>query len=197
MINENRPAYVGSWGEFAFLPGVLEPLRLLAQGSRRIIVITNQAAVGRGLVTMETVEEINGRMVAEITAQGGRIDAVYCCPHRPEDGCVCRKPRPGLLLRAARDWGLNLGASYLVGDALGDVQAAMAVGCRPILVRTGRGGEQEPLVRQRWPDVPVVDDLGAAVAWITAADGPVPSAWGPFGGSTGPRPHPGRGGASR
>jgi len=166
VINENRPDHVKSWDEFVFLAGVFEPLRLLAGNGLQVIVTSNQAAINRGLVAVETVEEINRRMVAEVTQRGGRIDAVYYCPHRPEENCACRKPRPGLLLRAAQEWGIDLAASYLIGDALSDVEAALAVGCRPILVRTGRGREQERLLRERWPYVPVVEDLGEAVAWI-------------------------------
>jgi len=105
-------------------------------------------------------------MVAEVARHGGRIDAVYYCPHRPDEDCGCRKPRPGLLLRAAQEWDIDLAASYLVGDALSDIEAALAAGCRPILVRTGRGREYEPLVKEKWPHVPVVGNLGEAVAWI-------------------------------
>jgi D-glycero-D-manno-heptose 1,7-bisphosphate phosphatase len=95
------------------------------------------------------------------------MDAIYYCPHHPDDGCACRKPKPGLLLRAARELGLDLARSYLVGDAVSDVEAARAAGCCPILVLTGRGQEQQRLLRQRGLDrVPVVRDLAEAVALI-------------------------------
>ena len=167
VINVNRPDYVKSWEEFAFLPGIFEPLRLLAQGDRAIVVISNQAAIGRGLVEEETVEEINRRMAEEIRRQGGRVDATFFCPHRPDQNCDCRKPRPGLLLKAAGELGLNLARSYFIGDAISDIEAGLAVGCSPILVLTGRGGEQLGLLRQRgYNDVPVVQDLAAAVSLI-------------------------------
>ena len=139
VICVNRPGYVRSWEEFEFLPGALEAMRRLAEIDWPLVVVSNQSAVGRGLMRAEEVDEINLRMVAQIRAAGGRVDAVYYCPHAPEDECDCRKPKPGLLLKAAADLGLALESSYLVGDAKSDIQAALAVGTRPILVLTGRG----------------------------------------------------------
>ena len=167
VINVNRQAYVKSWEEFRFLSGVFEPLRRLARTDFSIVVVSNQSAIGRGLVRRTTVEEINQRMVAEISAEGGRIDAVYYCPHRPEDGCDCRKPRPGMLLRAALDLSIDLSASYFIGDAVSDVEAGFAAGCRPILVLTGRGDSQHVLLAQgKSETVAVVRDLADAVAML-------------------------------
>jgi len=166
VINENRSDHVKSWSEFVFLPEVFEPLRLLATNGMRVIVTTNQAVINRGLVTAETVEEINRGMAGVVAQNGGRIDAIYYCPHRPEENCGCRKPRPGLLLRAAQEWNINLAASYMIGDALSDIDAALAAGCQAILVRTGSGRENEPVVREKWPHVPIVNNLRDAVAWI-------------------------------
>ncbi|HID24181.1 MAG TPA: D-glycero-beta-D-manno-heptose 1,7-bisphosphate 7-phosphatase, partial [Planctomycetaceae bacterium] len=146
VINENRSDYVKGWEEFVFLPGVFEPLRLLAQNHQAIVVVSNQSAVGRGLVSRETVVAIHRRMQAEIQRRGGRVDAIYYCPHHPDAGCDCRKPRPGLLLRAARELSIDLSRSYLIGDAVSDIEAALAVGCTPIFVLTGRGQEQQPAV---------------------------------------------------
>ena len=167
VINENRLDYVKSRAEFVFLPGVMEPLRRLAQTDLAIVVITNQSAIGRGLVSPEEAEAINRFMVEEIERLGGRVDGVFCCPHRPDEGCECRKPRPGLLFRAAEELGLDLERSFLVGDALSDVEAARAAGCQPLLVLTGRGREQLPLLaRHRHDDCPVVPDLAGAVDYI-------------------------------
>ncbi|HID62631.1 MAG TPA: D-glycero-beta-D-manno-heptose 1,7-bisphosphate 7-phosphatase [Anaerolineae bacterium] len=167
VINENRLDYVKSWAEFTFLPGVFEALRHLAQTDLAVVVITNQSAINRGLVSRATVEEIHARMVAEIARQGGRVDAVFCCPHRPDEDCPCRKPRPGLLLQAAAELGLNLARSYLVGDALSDVEVALALGCTPFLVLTGRGRAQlcRPQARQL-ESFYVVADLAEAVERI-------------------------------
>lgn len=167
VINRNRAHYVLTWDDVEFLPGVFVALRELARSTYRVVVVTNQSAVGRGLMAPETLEEINSAILAQIVAEGGRVDAVYVCPHRPDEGCDCRKPRPGMLLKAAADLGLDLSRSYLVGDAVTDVQAGLAASCRPLLVRTGRGEAQlAGLGNQGYEDVPVVADLEAAVAWI-------------------------------
>lgn len=167
VINVNRPDYVKSWEEFVFLPGVFEPLRLLAQSNRVIVIISNQAAIGRGLVERKTVEDINRRMVEEIRHGGGRIDAVFFCPHHPDQNCDCRKPRPGQLVRAANELDLDLARSCFIGDAVSDVEAGLAVGCSPILVLTGRGREQLRLLKQRgYGNIPVVRDLAEAVEHV-------------------------------
>jgi D-glycero-D-manno-heptose 1,7-bisphosphate phosphatase len=101
VINENRPDHVKSWAEFRFLPGARGAVARLAEAGLPAFVITNQAIVNRGLVARKTVDAINDRMAREIERQGGHIDAVAYCPHRPEEGCRCRKPHPGLLLDLA------------------------------------------------------------------------------------------------
>lgn len=167
VINANREDYVRCWTEFTFLPGALDALRRLAALAWPVVVISNQAAIGRGLVSREAVEEVNGRMVAAVQAAGGRIDDVLYCPHRPEEACGCRKPQPGLLLRAADRLNLDLSLSFLVGDAECDVLAAQAAGLRPVLVRTGRGEAQLTLMRQHGVDgFHLADDLPGAVDWI-------------------------------
>ena len=169
VINENRVDHVKSWHEFAFLPGALDALRRLATLDWPVVVITNQAAIGRGLVSRETVEEINGRMVAAVRSEGGRIDGVFYCPHRPEEECACRKPEPGLLLQAAEQLGLDLPTSFLVGDAASDVLAAHAADCRAVLVGTGRGAEYAKRALLQRHDIVgyhLADDLGQAVDWI-------------------------------
>lgn len=142
VICENRPDHVKNWAEFQFLPGVKNSLASLSSLGLPIIVVTNQAVVGRGLSTAQEVEDIHNRMVAEIVASGGRIDRIIYCPHRPEDECDCRKPKPGMLLQAATEMDIDLAESYLIGDAATDIQAGYQVGCRTFLVLTGRGAEQ-------------------------------------------------------
>ncbi len=167
VINHNRADYVKSWDEFIFLPGALSALRRLTALDWPIIVITNQSAVGRGLVTSRTIEIIHANMVRAITRAGGRITDVRYCPHHPDDGCACRKPRPGLLLAAARYWNIDLSASYFVGDAMTDILAAQAVGVQPILVQTGRGRDQLTALRNAGIDhFHLVPDLPAAVEWL-------------------------------
>ncbi len=142
VICHNRDDHVKSWEEFVFLPGAIAAMLRLAHLGWPIVVITNQAVINRGLVSVETVEEINTRMVRVIEAAGGRIDRVMYCPHRPDEHCDCRKPRPGMLLTAAKELDVKLSQSYLVGDAETDMQAAREAGCHRYLVLTGRGRRQ-------------------------------------------------------
>lgn len=167
VINENRAGYVKSWEEFVFLPNVFEPLRQLAQNSLLTIVVTNQSAINRDLVSRETVETIHRQMCEVVSRNGGRIDAVLTCSHRPDENCRCRKPEPGLLLQAAKRFDLDLPQSYLIGDALCDIAVGLAVGCRPILVLTGQGREE--LVRLKahgYNGYCVATDLKEAVDWV-------------------------------
>jgi D-glycero-D-manno-heptose 1,7-bisphosphate phosphatase len=167
VINENRADYVKSWEEFVFLPNVFEPLRQLAQNGLLTIVITNQSAINRGLVSRETVETIHRQMCEVVSRNGGRIDAVLTCPHRPNENCRCRKPRPHLFLQAAERFDLDLSRSYLIGDALCDIAAGLAVACRPILVLTGLGREGLVRLKARGYDgYRVATDLKEAVEWI-------------------------------
>ena len=170
VINANRPDYVKSWAEFAFLPGSLSALVELACLGWPLVVISNQSAIGRGLLSAETAAAINTRLLAEVRAAGGRIDGIYICPHRPDEGCACRKPAPGLLLQAAEELGLDLAHSYLVGDAESDILAALRVGAQPVLVLSGRGRAQRPQLAGLEAKFTVVADLPAAVTWISSRE---------------------------
>jgi D-glycero-D-manno-heptose 1,7-bisphosphate phosphatase len=142
VICENRPDHVKSWDEFRFLPGAKNGLAALSRLGLPIIVVTNQAVVGRGMAPASVVDDIHRRMVKEIEASGGRIDRVLYCPHRPEDLCGCRKPEPGMLVQVAREMNIDLSRSYLIGDATTDLVAGQLVGCELFLVLTGRGLQQ-------------------------------------------------------
>jgi D-glycero-D-manno-heptose 1,7-bisphosphate phosphatase len=139
VINYNRSEHVLSWQDFRFEESALEGLRQLHQAGYRVIVVTNQAAIERGLISAAEVEELHRRMVEEVAQYGGSIEAVLYCPHRPEANCTCRKPRPGMLYQAAEQYKVELSQSWLIGDYLTDIQAGLAVGCKPVLVLTGRG----------------------------------------------------------
>ncbi len=141
VINENRSDYVKSWGEFCFLAGSKEAIAMLTNAGHRIIVCTNQAGVARGHLSLETVEEIHRRMVAEIAQAGGIIERVYYCPHGKDENCSCRKPRPGMLLRSRDELGIDMNDALFIGDSISDIQAALAAGVHPILVLTGLGME--------------------------------------------------------
>lgn len=133
--------YLSNVEGFKFLPGALEALVRLAKTDYLIIIITNQSGVGRGYFTEERLKEINTKMCCEIEKAGGRIDAIYYCPHRPEEKCTCRKPATGMIEDAKRDYNINITASFMVGDATRDVQLAINAGCIPILVETGKAGK--------------------------------------------------------
>lgn len=171
VINENRADHVKSWDEFVLIPGALHGIRLLSEAGWPIFVVTNQAAVNRGLVSHQTIAQINQRMVAVAHQHGAHIRGVRYCPHRPDEGCRCRKPSPGMLLSLAVEHGLDLARSYMVGDALTDIAAGQAVGCRTALVQTGRGREHVDLPEiQRWRPDHVTHDLQAAAQWILAEE---------------------------
>lgn len=142
VINENRSDYVKSWQEFHFLTGAKEAIAKLTHAGHHIIVCTNQACIARGIVTLETVEEIHRRMLAEIAQAGGKIERVYYCPHSKDANCLCRKPHPGMLLCARDELGIELKDAIFIGDSISDVRAALAVGVYPVLVLTGLGREQ-------------------------------------------------------
>jgi len=172
VINVNRPDHVKAWDEFVFLPNALAALQKLAACDLRVIVTTNQAAIARGMVTEETVRDIHARMIEKAARAGGRIDAVYYCPHHPDDKCGCRKPQPGMFVRAARDFDIDLARSFVVGDAFSDVAAALAIGARPILVMTGRGRAQHTeMLANNQTGHQVADDLLSAVEWILYEEG--------------------------
>jgi len=151
VINQNRADHVKSCEEFELIPGALEGIRSLTETGLPIFVITNQAAINRGLITVETLESIHKCMMDEISKAGGVITRVYHCPHDTDESCGCRKPAPGMLLRAAADYGIDLRQSFLVGDAWTDISAGLEVGAHSILVMTGRG---------RWNFVPCWQRFG-------------------------------------
>ncbi len=141
VINRNlKNDYVRKIHQFEFLPGAIEAVNLLASAGLQPVVVSNQAGVGKGLMEARQLREID-RWMKETIGLSKRLHTYYCT-HAPEDGCACRKPKPGLLLQAAADLGLELSESYLVGDNITDLQAGQTAGCQTILVLTGLGREQ-------------------------------------------------------
>lgn len=136
VINENRIDYVKLWSEFKFLPGSKEAIVLLKKKGFKIIVVTNQSVIGRKLATKETVEEIHDLMQREM---GLKLDGIYYCPHHPDAGCVCRKPKTYLILKAAAEKDVGLDKSWVIGDHITDVEMGRAVGCKTILILNNRG----------------------------------------------------------
>jgi len=134
VINRDRPDFVKSWEEFEFLPHSLDALAALSETPYKIVVITNQSGIGRGLLTEETLEQMHAQMIDQVRASGGRIDAIYYCPHAPSVGCECRKPATGLFFEAARDLNIDLATSWAIGDSHRDAQAANRAGVQAILL---------------------------------------------------------------
>jgi len=160
VINEDSGEFIKSVAEWRPIAGSLEAIAALHAAGWRVAVVTNQSGVGRGLYDEQTLAAIHRHMLERVRAAGGDLAGVWYCPHLPDAGCECRKPRPGLFRRLERDLGVSvLGAPY-VGDRLSDVEAAQGVGARPMLVRTGTGVATESLLGGA--AVPIYDDLWAA-----------------------------------
>ena len=139
VINFDSDEYIKSPEEWVPVPGSLEALARLHREGYKIVVATNQSGVGRGLFEMDMLARIHSKMLEAVRAKGGEIDAIFFCPHRPEDDCDCRKPRPGLFQEIVERLKVNLSGVYAVGDTEGDVVAARSVAAQPVLVRTGKG----------------------------------------------------------
>ncbi|WP_420632170.1 D-glycero-alpha-D-manno-heptose-1,7-bisphosphate 7-phosphatase [Candidatus Leptofilum sp.] len=147
---ENRANYVRSWEDVEFFPQALAALARIQEIPYKIIVVTNQSAVGRGIISLETAVALNERILDVVRAGNGRIDASYLCPAKPGTNDPCRKPRPGMLLQAAEEHNLDLANSYMIGDALTDIQAGQAAGVKQaILLLTGRGKDQAKLPKAK------------------------------------------------
>lgn len=152
VINRDSDEYIKSVAEWQPLAGSLEALRDLTAAGFRIVVITNQSGIGRGLFSERTLDEIHAAMRAAVEAAGGRIDGIFYCPHVPEAGCSCRKPAPGLLIDAARKFDISLDGVAFIGDKESDAEAAIAVGARPILVGNRVPDDRLPQI-ERYPNL--------------------------------------------
>jgi D-glycero-D-manno-heptose 1,7-bisphosphate phosphatase len=175
VIIENRANYVRRWEDVVVYPQAMAALAALREAGWPVVIVTNQSMVGRGLVPLAAAVAINRRLVEVIAEGGGQIAGVYMCPHAPEEGCRCRKPAPGLLLKAAEELGLDLAGSAMIGDALSDLAAGQEAGAGWMaLVRTGRGREQAELIGpEEAGRLRVFDSLEAAVeGWLL--DSPAP-----------------------
>jgi D-glycero-D-manno-heptose 1,7-bisphosphate phosphatase len=139
VVNYDSAAFIKSPDEWRPIPGSLEAVTRLNQAGYHVVIATNQSGVGRGLFEMATLNAIHDKMHRALAEVGGRIDAIFFCPHAQEANCNCRKPRAGLLDEIARRLNVTLDGVPVIGDAQRDLQAAVAVGARPILVLTGKG----------------------------------------------------------
>ena len=161
-----RYNYVTEWKDFHFIPGALEALKILKKKGIKVIVVSNQGGVRKGYYTREKLSEINNLMLEEIKKRGGEIEEVFYCIHRDEDNCDCRKPKPGMLETAAKKYGIDPKTTYFIGDAEKDVIAGKKIGCKTILVLSGKSSRKDI---ESWADKPdyVFTDLLETVKWLT------------------------------
>lgn len=162
-INAERN-YLSDPAELELIPGAAAGMRRLRDLGYALVVLTNQSGVARGYFDLARVEEIHVRLCEMLAAEGVSVDAIYVCPHGPDDDCDCRKPLPGMAKQAATDLGLDLSHSVMIGDKAADVDLGHAFGGRAVLVRTGHGAKEEASAGPRADFV--ADDLAAAAAWL-------------------------------
>lgn len=179
ILNEYRDDHVKAPAEWVPIPGALEAVSRLNHAGWHAVVATNQAGIGRGMIDMASVNLIHAHMNKLMQAQGARLDAVFFCPHTPEEQCDCRKPLPGMMLEIGERYGVDLDHVPVAADTLRDLQAAHAAGCEPHLVRTGRAAHLDDAVVEQWcrqvPGVRVHADLSAMAEQLIARDQRVPA----------------------
>lgn len=174
ILNVYRDDHVKSPAEWVPVPGALEAVSRLNHAGWHAVVATNQAGIGRGMIDMASVNLVHAHMNKLMQAQGARLDAVFFCPHTPEDQCECRKPLPGMMLEIGERYGIDLTQVPMAADTLRDLQAAHAAGCEPHLVRTGRAAHLDDMALELWcrqvPGVRVHADLAALAEHLIARD---------------------------
>jgi D-glycero-D-manno-heptose 1,7-bisphosphate phosphatase len=167
VINADSDQFIKSPDEWKSLPGALEAIARLNQWGWRVVVASNQSGVGRGLFGMDTLNAINDKMVRSLAQVGGRLDAIFFCPHAADSTCECRKPKSGLFQQIAERFNVDLTGVPCVGDSLRDLQAGVSMGCEPYLVLTGKGMKtrEDPELP---PGTKIFPDLDAVAAALTA-----------------------------
>lgn len=164
VINRESRAFVKSAGEWLPLPGSIEAIATLSNAGYTVAVASNQSGLARGLFDRNALRAMHRKLRKLVQAQGGHIDRIVVCPHGPDDGCDCRKPKAGLLHRLGRYYATDLTGVPFIGDSLRDLQAAVSAGARPILVRSGKGRKTEAALEGELATTEVFDDLAAAAA---------------------------------
>lgn len=162
VINYDSDAFIKTPAEWIPIPGSLEAIAKLNHAGHTVVVATNQSGIARGLYTESDLAAIHEKMRTQLAAVGGHIDGIFYCPHGPDDGCACRKPKPGLLLQIAAQFQVDWKEALSVGDAARDIAAAQSVGCPAALVKTGKG-LQTLAANAIDADVPVFEDLADVV----------------------------------
>jgi D-glycero-D-manno-heptose 1,7-bisphosphate phosphatase len=168
VLNRDSEGFIRTPDEMEIMPGAPEAVARLNRAGYAAFVITNQSGIGRGIMTEEALAAVHAKLRAAMEAAGAHLTAIYHCPHRPDAGCECRKPRPGMVLQAAREYGVDLARSWFVGDKPIDIACGASAGCRTILVPTGLPSYYENPVFTAEPDY-VCADMDAAARVILAA----------------------------
>ena len=163
VINRDSREYVKSADEWLPLPGSIEAIGRLSRAGYTVAVASNQSGLARGLFDEPALDGMHSKLKELVAGAGGIVDRIVFCPHGPDEGCDCRKPKPGMLQQLARHYGTDLGQVPVIGDSLRDLEAALAAGARPVLVRTGNGAQTETRLPEAFADIEVYDDLAAAV----------------------------------
>ena len=169
VINQDSDDYIKTELEWQAIPGSLQAIARLNHNGFHVVTATNQSGLARGKLTLRELNRIHKKMHAHLAQYGGVIEAVFFCSHDPDEGCACRKPKPGLFKEIERRLHTSVHGVPVIGDRLSDIQAALSVGARPILVRTGKG--QKQLDEGFIPDnIPVYDDLAQATSALLAGN---------------------------
>ncbi|MDR3411249.1 MAG: D-glycero-beta-D-manno-heptose 1,7-bisphosphate 7-phosphatase [Formivibrio sp.] len=170
VINEDSPDFIKTPEEWQAIPGSLDAISALYRAGWSIVVASNQSAIGRGMITVETLNRIHAKMHRAVANAGGHIDAVFFCPHEPGDHCDCRKPKPGLLHEIARRYHILPMHMIMVGDSKRDLEAVAALDGLPILVRTGKGAATEE-AGSLPANTLTFNNLAAVAAFLLAREG--------------------------
>ena len=168
VINRESADFVRSAEEWVPLAGSIEAIARLSNAGFSVAIASNQSGLASGLFDTSALAAMHGKLHDLVAAAGGRVDHIAICPHGPDDDCDCRKPRPGLLHQIGTRFDISLAGTPVVGDSLRDIQAAVAVDARPILVRTGNGRNTERVLPADLSFIEVYDDLSAAVTALLA-----------------------------
>jgi D-glycero-D-manno-heptose 1,7-bisphosphate phosphatase len=168
VINYDSDEYIKTLDEYIPLPGSLEAIARLNQAGYTVVVATNQSGIARGYFSEDTLKQMHIKLENLLAQVGGKIDAIYYCPHGPDDSCDCRKPKPGLLQQILQDYDEDVSRIPVIGDSLRDLEAALAVGAQPILVKTGKGERTVEKLAQipELKNTPVFKDLIEAVDYL-------------------------------
>lgn len=162
VINHDSNEYIKSPDEWLPIPRSLEAVATLNRAGYRVLIATNQSGIARGFYDLDMLDQIHEKMMRELAAVGGYVEEIFFCPHHPEEKCPCRKPQPGMIHAIAEKYPLSLPDTFFIGDSQADMGAALAAGCKPILVMTGNGH----VTVDQHPEVPNFANLDEAVQYV-------------------------------